>query len=365
MKTRKMMLMVLVLCLCGSAWATTYTNHLSMAKPADGSEAWGNELRQNSDVLDHLLNPEYMIYVGKNFTTANLANGAATDRRYFDTIQDAIDQVEGYTPTYGSLYTIMVYPGEYYENLTITRSLTIVAANQIMPSSALGGGTGVKIRGQTAVQDPMITIDPVDGVFVVVTISGIYFEQAYNQAATYIDDAYFLRVDRPATYGGYANRVYLKDCSVRGQTWGAGNEWKAGIYAEGWVDVYLSDCMMSGMGYAGGSNNGGIRNLIYLWAEGVTSGNKSSVRVWGGSYENVNNATSGASVFRVFASTTVPGTAYARFYRTNMYLSAPNSLPGQVIYVLDGAFPVVFDGWTDATERLEYMNTISIRLNDF
>lgn len=366
MKTRKMMLMVLVLCLCGSAWATTYTNHLSMAKPADGSEAWGNELRQNSDVLDHLLNPEYMIYVGKNFTTANLANGAATDRRYFDTIQGAIDHVEAWDPTYGSLYTIVIYPGEYYENLTITRSVTIVSAINTQPWNALGGGSGVKIKGQTTVQDPIITIDPEDGVWVTVNLCGLYFEQAYNQAAGYIDDAYLLKMVRPLTYGGYPNRLYMKDCSLRGQTWGAGNEWRAGLWADGWNEIWLDDCRFSGMPYAGGSNNGGIRHLVYVFATGVVTGQtKASVRVRGGSYESVDNGTSGATVFHVACDSSNPETAYARFYRTNLALSAPNSAPSTVNYTRAGVYDVVFDGWTDDVERDAWMNTRGIWVNNF
>ena len=245
----------------------TYTDQLYLNLPSDDSVSHGNELRQNYEVIAQALCPENVYWVSPDFTTANLHNGSATDRRHFDTVQAAITAAEG--STYSHPATICIWPGDYSEKLSITGSINLVG---MVPAvrEGLGGLLGVQINGD-GTENPVITVTPASGETCCIGFSNINFnnDSATNHTVPYtqIAKAYLIQLNDNAssTYGSIINTCTFNNCRVRGQTWGDHNEWAYGIRSDGWWKLNLVDGFsMSGMKYAGNENDGGIEALISM-----------------------------------------------------------------------------------------------------
>lgn len=253
---------------------------LNLAKPSDGDRSHGAALRQNADTLGHVAGPANCFFVSPSFTAAALANGSASDRRHFDTIQAAIDAAQG--PGYPHKATVFIYPGKYEENLVITNSVTLAAFSSLI-LDGLGGGRSVEITGQTGIQAPTIQIVPPGDTATAVNLIGLGLSNNCAVAGANIAKAHILDAVKPATY---ANRLFLgmKDCAVRAQTYGDGNIWEAGLKATGWVEFTVRDCDFQFLSYGGGNNNAGHLAAFFLRGDspnghGVTFGGK-NINVW-------------------------------------------------------------------------------------
>jgi hypothetical protein len=251
---------------------STYSAETYLAKPADNSQAWGAEIRNNFDYLSRMLAAQKTFRVSPSFTTALLGNASATDRRFFDTIQGAIDAAEasGYT----AKQVIEVEQGDYAENLVHTKSIRINGVRSPF-YEAQGGGRSISLRGSSAVQEPLVTINRADSQDISVIYSNMVFENLYDQAATTIAKPYFLEANAPSIYGSYAGWIGFQDCQLRGQTWGSQNDWAFGMRVRGWVNLQMNRVQIMGGSHGGGNGLAGIERLIHI--EGDNAASKKSL----------------------------------------------------------------------------------------
>lgn len=256
--------------------AIGYDPFLRLALPDIGNQAWGTAVNQNFSSIAAIMCPQEMYYVSPHFTDANIHTAGATTPRYFSTIQAAIDAAPASTG-YFVRTVIVVYPGVYYENLSITKSVCIRAK---FPAfyRALGGAGGTQLAGTTSVQAPTITITPPNGVTMAVSFMGLHIDNEYNAAATTITNAQILKVNKQTVYGGSEVVVGFQDCDIRAQTWGAGNDWAYGLWLAGFNQLVMRRCSVSGSNYAGGTGVGGIAHLFYLTGDNA-NGKAASLRV--------------------------------------------------------------------------------------
>lgn len=251
---------------------SSFDAYLSLEKNADGDETWGDAMRANLDTLGYALHGAHVYVVDALYTDGNLYGGAGSpggSRRRFATIQAAITAAEteghGEPLDGGTGYVILIQPGTYAEDLTITESVTL---------AALGGrggawSPGVKITGAASTADSIITISPADGENISVELCGIVLENAYNVTnAVEITEPYAIDAQSQATFGGVASRLSLVDCRVRMQTNGQDNVWTSGIKCSGWWTVTLDRCQIGAYDYGGGNNNGIVRRLLDINGDG-------------------------------------------------------------------------------------------------
>lgn len=244
--------------------------YLALGLPTDGETAWGDAVRQNYEVLAQAQAPDHLYFVSPRFTDANLHNAGATTRRHFPTIQEAINAAPAVAEYYEKA-TVVLYPGNYYENLTINKTICI---RSLFPTMwrGLSGAIGAQISGTYGTQAPVITVNPPNGSRMAVTFMGVGIENAYNQNISNISNAQILRVNRQTAYGTAEVMVGFQDCDIRAQTWGLNNAWAYGMWIDGWAVLMMRRCAYAGLAHAGGMNNGGIAHLLY--ATGDNANNK-------------------------------------------------------------------------------------------
>ena len=248
----------------------TYEDILRLSLPSDDSESHGNELRANWAAVSAANAPESVYYVSPSFTTAALGNSSASDRRHFPTIQEAITAAQTETVWWDAWPVIIVYPGNYGENLSITGSITIVGA---IPSfrEGLGGGFSTKITGVTSAASPLVTITPPGDAAIQTNFMNLSFRNGYNaNNATEISTAYLLKMSEPATFSQPA-LVGFKGCDIEAQCAGLHNTWESLINAEGWGQVVIRDTILKMANYCGGSYDGGIRTAIKLRGDSASN----------------------------------------------------------------------------------------------
>lgn len=253
----------------------TYDPILGIALPPDLGESWGNEMRQSLSVLAAVSAPDNCYFVSPAFSDANLHNAAATSRRHFSTIQAAHDAI----PTgsgVGHRPTIYLWPHEYAENLTITKTCALVARGARF-GQGLGAGRGVSLIGANA-QSPLVTINPPNGEALSFVCDGLHLENRYSGTAGAIGNGQVLRVTGQATFGANANYIALQDCDIRAQTWGPNNDWLAGLYVSGWNILNLRRMSMRGINYAGGAFNGGVAHMVMVIGDHA-NGKSATLRV--------------------------------------------------------------------------------------
>lgn len=330
--------------------ASSYSPHLYLEKHAAGDDDWDVGMHRNLDVISRVAAPSYVFWVSPSFTPANLNNASASDRRHFPTIQEAIDAVEALSPSYGQKYTIAVYPGEYAENLVLTRSVSIVPAINFFPCFGLGGGQGVKISGGASTLAPLVTIDPVEGEFHSFTLAGLFFENAYSVASGVLDHAYAVEVLAQTVPGAYPTRVYIEHCVTRAQAAGAGQKWTACFRARGWTDLFFNDTFVRCTDYTGGTYDGGIRTLIYHQVS--VGSNDASVRLIGGSFENIYGGSDYCRDVHLVEE-------HSNFYmmRSNLAISAPNCLPSTRAHLITGIIEGTLEGWVGSDPVDGYFNS--------
>lgn len=242
---------------------STYTSKLYLAKTEDGSQNWGAENRANLDVLDQVLAPQDCYFVSPSFTTANLGNQSATDRRHYPTIQEAIDAAQHPT-SYSARRTIFVYPGKYEENLTITGTVSIVGVNGPVFSGGLSGIQTPLIAGAPDNTEPLVKFAPTGDAKALV-LANLKFDNTNNHESGSIPHPYLLEVVKPAAYPtNFEHRVTLIHIAARMQTWGTAALFHSGITVNGWARLYMIDCSMTGLNYGYGTYTAGIRYLVEL-----------------------------------------------------------------------------------------------------
>ena len=243
---------------------STYDDVLHLAKPAQGDTSWATEINQNWDALGEVTAPSYTYFVSPNFTSANLDNGSATDRRHFDTIQGAINEIE--TNSENTQYTILVYPGAYFENITITKSISIIGVK-----GASGWGYGTKIAGSTASAASVVTFSPEEDSYCYLRLANIDIYNQYNaDNSSEILTGYAISTTAQTSAGAYTNRIELYNCNLRCTTWGDHNRWRSAIESiDGIFTFYIDGCQINTSGYGGGETDGWIRYVFNI--EGDTA----------------------------------------------------------------------------------------------
>jgi len=333
--------------------ADTYTSSLYLTKPESGaSTGWDTSLNNNFAYMDAALAPAGVYWVSPAFTAANLGNGSATDRRHFDTIQAAITAAEG--DSYDDRNIIMVYPGRYGENLTITGSITLVGVHQ-PHMGFLGGMRSTVIRGQAAVQSPVITINQADEETISVHFVNIGFENYYNASNIgLIDKAYLLQFNSNAPnfatrYGGF---IGFTNCSLRLQTWGAHNDWAAGIRISGYADLFMDNVEIASWYYAGGELDGGIARLIDAQNDdGTPESRKSNVYLHRSNFNHGGYAGAGTQTF-IYADNGVS----VRACGCSFYTST-----GGELYIDGGTGEQVFSGLgAGEVNAFPYNNSVGV-----
>lgn len=209
---------------------STLTFFNGFSKPADGDTSWGGELRNMMDQLDRLLSPNDRTYfVAEGFTQANLyPNGLPSSRRYFDTVQGALDAVNAASDDQHT--TIVLWPGIYTENITIEKSVHLVG---------LSGGHAV--RGmQTRIKGDgnatPVTIDPANGSSISVSINDIFvqIENLDHGGSTRSYPHWLWMKDQGSgNYGSAQNVICLNNVAMRTDDLNAGDLFTYGILIEG------------------------------------------------------------------------------------------------------------------------------------
>jgi len=241
----------------------TYDPILNLGLPSDGDTSHGSALRQNFSVLAASQAPTNCYFVSPGFTDANLHSAGATAPRFFSTLQAAHDAVTTGTG-WDKRAVVLVYPGQYQENLNITKSVTFVS---VVPSwyRALGGLRAAELLGSATVQSPLINVLPANSTELSVGFVGFMLENKYAVTTSgNISGALIARMFPQTIYGAMRNTLAFVGCDVRAQCYGNANDWQAGIWVEGWSSLAMRDCAMSGGTYGAGANNAGVQNLIYL-----------------------------------------------------------------------------------------------------
>lgn len=189
----------------------SYTDKIGLAKPSDGEQNWGDEVRQNFETIEEVISPENVYFVSPHFTTANLGNSNATSRRHFDTIQGAIDQYESDQavddPGHGA---IIVYPGAYDEELTITQSVGLIAAAN---GPLIRGGARRPVLNSTSA-GPSITISGQANENCYVQIVGFDIRNRQVSGNTINGPAFLSTNDNLAgNYPAFDNQIMFAECS--------------------------------------------------------------------------------------------------------------------------------------------------------
>ena len=235
----------------------SYEEFLGLSLPSDGDTDHGEELRQNYKAMSRAMAPDNIYYVSPAFTEAELYCTEATDRRHFSTIQEAIDAAEN-TTSYTDPATVLIWPGTYYERLTITGTVTLMGFMPQFNPMLGASGRGVRICGD-GTASPVINWSPADGYAHALGLVNLLIDNSYDTSnASLIAQAYAVNVADQETKGATSNRLLIRDCHCRMQTVGDDNRWAAGIQTNGWVNAVVWNSVIHAFRYAGGNNNGGV-----------------------------------------------------------------------------------------------------------
>jgi len=223
----------------------TLTNRIGLDYRADGDQNWGPAHRNVRLMLDRLLCPSNVFFVSPEFTPENIhLSGTPDSRRHFNTIQGAVTAWEagGFgDSTHGM---ILVLPGLYGENLSITKSVAIVAMH-IDPTEVSGAHRGVLVAGGTGALASTVTVTPPAGESTRVLFSKISFRNQSPAQGSEVGGStpMILKVaDQGAgNYGASKNRVLLDQCNCV-VDYNNNNDWAQGIQVgpHAWVGCYRS-----------------------------------------------------------------------------------------------------------------------------
>lgn len=244
----------------------TPTPILNLGRVTAGNNAgWEVDVNGAMATLDALSAGAAVYMVDKSYTTAALANGSASNRRHFPTIQEAINAAQG--PGYGRKTVIVINPDDYYERLVINNSITL-AGRVPLNYFGMGGARGAEIHGD-GTQNPLITIVPPAGGNISVNLISLNLDNVANVAQAYINKPYLVDF-RSDNAIGAVNYFGMLGCVARCQTWGLDNDWECALSLAGYLRSTLKQTIIYGMSYGGGHSNGGIRKLLKL--RGVYTG---------------------------------------------------------------------------------------------
>ena len=342
------------------------TNHLGFRRPPAGSEEWGpgetHDVNYNFTLLDTVIAPYHLSadfsmpadyasgsakwvtrYVGKSIGTQTFPGDSdpTVPIRYFETIQDALDDVTvgEYIPQ-----PIYIYPGDYNEEPFIDdKSVMLIGLNDFGMGSYTYTGVSINAnRKSTSSGRAAVTIrlqnrtGPAANAGIhparwskKILIKNIWF-QSYGRhytggAAHDSTTPMFLHVDgQYPTYYGSQNYIVFDNCVFRGQTWGTppSYSWfKYGFHAR--ASALTMRIMNSNIGffYYGGGDGGKpsaanpsgslafVQSPFYLSGDGTN--------IWGIARKNDGGASG------VFGSTTgsytLSGDCYDQGVKTYIY----------------------------------------------
>ena len=215
--------------------ADTYTTYLNLAKPGDGDTSWGDNIRNFMDTMDELALVQNLWRVSPLYTVPNLyPYGAPGTRRHFDTIQGAIDAAGGND----TRDTILIYPGTYTENLSISGRMILVGA-----APCGGYSYGVRIDGNQA--DPCVTWSPTAGNIDQLGLHNLSFVQTGSDPGTAVNKSLAIEVvdQGSGNYGGSRNTIDIKGCAFNfGSTVGS-RAWDHLYSANGYNRSLFHNCV--------------------------------------------------------------------------------------------------------------------------
>lgn len=182
---------------------------------AQGSENWYQTYLRLRQMLDQFLCPGRVFEVSPEFTSANLhLAGVPTSRRHFHSIQAAIDAWEAGGFGDGTSGGIYIYPGRYAEDLTITKSVALVAMHG-GPLDSGGAARGVYLLGAGG-GGPVITFDPADDESHGLLVKGMSIRNTSEAGSGTYPFAILHALDQGAgNYGPYQHPIVFDDCNFR------------------------------------------------------------------------------------------------------------------------------------------------------
>ena len=250
---------------------STLTSVLQLSKPADGATSWGGEIRNAMDTLDRLHGMSNVYWVDPLFTEAAIyPNGVPADKRYHHSIQSAITEAEA-TGTTGYT-TIMVAPGQYNENLTITKTMNIVGfpgGQGLMGySGAMGKPMLVGAPGSST-----ITVNvPAGGSADVSFANMVVTHTATGGTGTITGYGQLFYAPDQGTYGAI-NEFYFRDVNfwVRSNTNTA--RFESLIKTIGYNNITLDRCIT----YGNAINNQAYSPKYHFMIQGNTGSNKATL----------------------------------------------------------------------------------------
>lgn len=219
---------------------STLSYWLEFSKPADGDTSWGGEIRNALDSIDTALHPNLTFFVSPNFTDAALyPNGTPAHRRYFDTIGGALAAINA--AALDDRYTILVSPGVYTENLTISKSVNIVG---VVPAHSQTAALTM-IRGDGS--GPPITLTPAAGEVVVASISNCILSQTeMSHGDTTVGWPHWILVNDQGAgnYGAYHNKLILHNVHMRRDALLGTDVFTYGIRVQAFTQLVMHDCQL-------------------------------------------------------------------------------------------------------------------------
>jgi len=240
----------------------TYDPFFYLAKPSDGDNDHGDELRRNFEVLAAAQCPDNSFFVSAGFATGDLHHASATTPRHFSTIQGAIDEIAtlGASSAYTN-YTIFLWPGDYSENLTISESVTIQGMG-FQNNLGQGGARGPRIRGTAGSASSTITITPQAGASLSVNLNNVGLDNLYSASnSTVITNPYLIDLQDTGT-SSTITWLGMGGCDCRMQTLGSNNLWTYGIKTRGHVYTSIRNSVLYAGDWANGTSDGGIQYLF-------------------------------------------------------------------------------------------------------
>ena len=215
----------------------TTSTVLGLQKPSDGDTTWGDEVRAIYETVDKINGPTNCWFVSPAFTDTVIAN-TPSDRRHYDTIQEAIDTAEAVGTN--SQHTIILYPSIYAENITVTKRIGIcgVSGHRGVAYNGHLGGQLPQIMGATG--SSTVTFTPEESNVCGLSLANLSLDNSHTTLAGAQTWPLLVKVDPQTLYGGQPSRFNMSN--VHYTDGAVTDQFNEGFKVEGWVNVSVVDC---------------------------------------------------------------------------------------------------------------------------